>query len=391
PHCPTYATHHNETESPRGRIALMQALLRDNLPLNEQLTQHLDSCLNCRACEAACPSGVKYGELIDGVRARQWAQEEQPNRGKIKLLEITASRKKLRYSAKLIRLTQLSGTYKLFSKGIEHLTKAPPDINTLLPEPLPARKNWADQYPAINEERGHVALFTGCIADICDQQTLRDAITLLTHTGFRVTIPAQQACCGALHHHAGDTAHSQPLAEANIDAFADESIEQIIHCATGCGAHLMEYNQQLNTPQADKFSLKVNEISGFLLKNGINNLKFKTLKTSVSVHLPCTQRNVLKQATIPFELLKLIPELKIEPLAGNHLCCGAAGSYMLEQPKMAQQLRQAKLDSLQRSQHSILVSSNIGCAMYLAAGLRQQGQAIEVIHPISLLTRQLIH
>ncbi len=391
PHCPTYTKHHNEAESPRGRIALISALLQDKLPLSDQLKQHLDSCLSCRACEASCPSGVKYGELLDGIRAVQRAEEGASNPAKERLLKTLASGKTLRNSAKLIRLAQRSGTYALLSKGIERFIIEQPHISELLPVQLPARKNWDKQYPAIGEERGRISLFTGCVADICDQNTLQDAITLLTHIGFRVDIPTQQGCCGALHHHAGDTASSQQLAEANIEAFSDDEDQPIIHCATGCGAHLMEYRQQLNTPQANQFSIKVDEISHFLLSNGIQKLTFEPLNKPVSIHLPCTQRNVLKQSATPFKLLELIPSLKSTPLAGNNHCCGAAGSYMLEQPQMAQQLRQDKLDALQQSQSQIVVSSNIGCAMYLAAGIRQQGLGVDVIHPISLLVRQLIH
>ncbi len=391
PHCPTYIKHRNEAESPRGRIALISALLQEKLPLDAPLQQHLDSCLSCRACEASCPSGVKYGELLDGIRAVQRAEGDTSNPVKERLLKTLASGKTLRNSAKLIRLAQRSGTYALLSKGIERFIVEQPHISELLPAHLPARKNWDKQYPAIGEERSRISLFIGCIADICDQKTLQDAITLLTHIGFRVDIPTQQGCCGALHHHAGDTTRSQRLAEVNVDAFSGNKDQAIIHCATGCGAHLMEYHQQLNTPQANQFSIKVDEISHFLLNNGIQQLAFKSLNTPISIHLPCTQRNVLKQSATPFELLELIPSLKSTPLAGNNHCCGAAGSYMLEQPQMAQQLRQDKLDALQQGQSQIVVSSNIGCAMYLAAGIRQQGLDVEVIHPISLLVRQLIH
>lgn len=349
PHCPTYMKSNNESESPRGRISLIQALLRDKLPLDESLKQHLDSCLNCLACETSCPSGVKYGELIDGVRALQYTQEKQAS-AKEKLLEITASNRKLRTGAKLIRLAQQSGTYNILSKGIEHFVFEQPHIHELLPPKLPARIKWKEQYPAIGEKQGHVSLFTGCIADICDQQTLQDAIELLTHIGFQVTIPTKQACCGALHHHSGDIEHSQKLINTNIEAFTDKKSEHVIHCATGCGAHLMEYGKQLNTPQAKQFSLKVDEIGHFLLKNGIQKLQFKAFKRRVSEHLPCTQRNALKQPTTTAELLKLIPELNAAPLDGNNFCCGAAGSYMLEQPEMAQQLRQDKLDAIQQNQ-----------------------------------------
>lgn len=390
PHCPTYTKTSNEAESPRGRISLIQAVLRNKLSLDDSLQQHLDSCLSCRACEAACPSGVKYGELIDGIRAVQRDLNQNENWAKEKLLETTASQKKLRNSAKLMRIAQLSGIDKLLVKGAERYIYSEHHISQLIPDHLPAYQKWQQSYPAVSQERGHIALFTGCIADIVDQQTLHDAITLLTHCGYRVTIPPKQGCCGALHHHSGDQQRSQQLASDNIQAFADEHYQHIIHCASGCGAHLMEYHKLHNSNDASHFANKVDEISHFLLNNGIQQLSFAPLSQQAAVHLPCTQRNVLKQPNSSFELLKLIPELNADALAGNHLCCGAAGSYMLEQPLMAQQLRQDKLDALEQSQAALLVSSNIGCAMHLASGLREQGQNVEVVHPISLLARQLI-
>jgi len=390
PHCPTYVMNHNEAESPRGRISLMQALLKGNLQMDESLQQHIDSCLTCRACEAMCPSGVKFGKLIDGVRAQQREQGHQGSWGKEQLLATCASNKKLRSGAKLLRFVQLSGTYKLLQKGAERFIAEHASINALVPTQLPPRKKWNTSYPAKGDELGHIALFTGCIADISDQQTLQDAVTLLNHIGIRVSIPRQQACCGALHHHAGDLPRSQQLAKENIDAFNDKRYEHIIHCATGCGAHLMEYGEISSRNQAHNFSIKIDEISHFLLAHGTERLQLKALNKSVAVHIPCTQRNTLKQSDTPLELLKLIPQLQVEPLAGNNLCCGAAGSHMLDQPTMAQQLRQAKLSELQQNTPDLLVSSNIGCAMHLAAGLREQGPDIEVIHPISLLVRQLI-
>lgn len=391
PHCPTYIKSHNEAESPRGRISLIQAMLYGNLPMDGTLQQHLDSCLSCRACEAMCPSGVKFGMLIDGARARQREQGKLAKQDKERLLDTCASNKKLRKGAKLLRLAQLTGTYGLIKKGATHFAPELASAVSLLPEQLPAQKAWSTEYSAKGNEQGRVALFTGCIANIIDQKTLQDTITLLTQIGMRVSVPSNQACCGALHHHSGDFPRSQQLAEENIAAFDDKQYEHIIHCATGCGAHLLEYGKQQASDKAHEFSLKLDDIGHFLLAHGIDRLQFKPLNLSVAVHLPCTQRNVLKQPETSFELLKLIPQLNIAPLTGNNICCGAAGSYMLEQPEMAQQLRQDKLDSLQQLNPDTLVSSNIGCAMHLTTGLREQGPgSIEVIHPISLLVRQLI-
>jgi len=390
PHCPTYVKTSNEGESPRGRISLTQALLRNKLPLEPHFKQHLDSCLTCRACEPVCPSGVAYGQIIDGVRAQIRQQSPKRDWRKEKLLETTASPQKLHLSGKMLQLAQRTGTLGLLKKGVEKLVMGDGDWQQLLPQPLPDYHPWKPHYPATGVRKGQVALFTGCIADIADQQTLRDAVTLLTHAGYDVAVPKQQHCCGALHYHEGDQKRAGQLRQKNLEAFELEELDAIIYCATGCGAQLREYGQQQPNQQAAAFSAKCLEIGEFLLQQAELPLQFRPLAQRVAVHTPCTQRYALKQADLPFKLLKLTPEIELIELPGNHQCCGSAGSYMLEQPEMAQQLLNDKLAAIAATAPQIVASSNIGCALHLAAGLRQRGQPLEILHPISLLTRQLV-
>lgn len=389
PACPTYQLTMNEAESPRGRISLIQAMLRQQLALDATLGSHLDSCLTCRACEAICPSGVPYGRLIDGARVIQRESSRTSDWRIEKLLETTAAPDKLRSAGKMLRLAQLSGADKLLRAGLS-LAGKDNLWREMMPARLPAYRAWDMRYPAQGEKKGTVALFTGCIADLVDQQTLRDTITLLTRCGYEVTVPKVQTCCGALHTHAGDIERGRQLALQNLAAFDPEQVDAIIFAATGCGAHLIDYGRfESDDARARAFAAKAIDALAFLQQHGLTELAFKPLPQRIAVHTPCTQRNVLKQSKLPFALLAIIPEAELIALPGNEVCCGAAGSYMLEHPQTASTLREQKLQALADTAPDILVTSNIGCSLHLQAGLKQQGRELEILHPLSLLARQL--
>jgi glycolate oxidase iron-sulfur subunit len=294
----------------------------------------------------------------------------------------------LKLGGKLINLISISGINHVMNhSGIARLQQLQPNRSVT--------GKLKQHYPVPNEAIGRVALFTGCVSKALDKETLHASIVVLNHLGYEVTLPGKQTCCGAMHAHDGDYNDAVSLARKNIQAFDDTSVDAIITAATGCGAHLTEYHHLFNTenkdkPSADQFSAKVMDICHF-----INNAKWpkelkpRPLNKRVAVHEPCSLKNVLRQTDKVYKLLHKIPELELIPLPGNKHCCGAAGSYMLDHPEMADQLRQDKLDALLALKPDILVSSNIGCALHLAAGLRTQGLDIEVVHPITLLHRQL--
>jgi len=379
PHCPTYLKTRNESESPRGRISLMRALAGGELALTEQLQGHLESCLLCRACEVKCPSKVNYASIMDATRIA--IAQQQPAPPKPSSLEKLATDNTLR--RKLNRLLWLADKSGLRAAGrglgitramgLERLEQLAP--------PTPLTRSWHSYYPASAEKRADVALFTGCFSDLFDQQTLSASILMLNRLGYGVHVPATQTCCGALHYHKGDSTQAAELARQNHQAFAELEIEAIISTASGCGSHLQEHNPSGHPIQ---------EISQFLASaHWPEHIQFKPLTKRIAVHDPCSLRNTLKAASFPYQLLHKIPQLKIVPLPGNERCCGGAGSYMLDHPAMADNLRQDKLDALTATEADILVTSNIGCALHLMSGLRSEHRKTVVRHPVTLLAEQL--
>lgn len=383
PHCPTYGKTMNEAESPRGRISLMQAILSDQLAASDSATTHLDNCLICRNCERICPSGVAYGELIDGMRAILSSRGRSPSPVQQQILQTVASPLRLRLGARLMHITRGTGL-SLWMRWAGQPAPANTRGWQQLISETPKQHPWKPQYPALGSQRGSVALFLGCVANVLDQASLDAAIGLLRHCGYRVLVPARQDCCGALHYHSGDRVEAGRLAEKNASAFAITGLDAVISLASGCSSHLLSH------PHADTPTEKVFDILDFLQRHGgLSSADFLPLPRKVAVHEPCSLRNGLRQESLPYRLLALIPELELVPLPGNSHCCGAAGSYMLEHPTMADALLTDKLDAIGQVSPDILVSNNIGCALHLAAGLRQNDQPIEVLHPVSLLARQL--
>jgi glycolate oxidase iron-sulfur subunit len=384
PHCPTYQISRDEGESPRGRIALIQGLANGRLALNARLESHLDHCLGCRACEAVCPSGVAYGEIIDGGRAVIYEQSKIAPTPRL-LFSLVPRPRRLRLFGRLLRLLQRSGLQTL-ARGIG-VTRALglARLDALLPPlaPLPA---WRNYYPPLGNKRGEAALFLGCLADFADRPALNAAVHLLTRTGYGVHIPRGQTCCGALHLHQGDRRIARHLAECNAAAFNSLRVDAIINTASGCGATLVEYARH----DFPGLAAPVRDINTFLAElPWPAELSPTPLAKRVAVHDPCSLGHVLHQAKSPYQLLARIPELESVALPDNCRCCGAAGSYMLSQPEIADRLRDDKIAALRALDADILATSNPGCALHLRAGIKAAGLNIPVMHPVALLSRQL--
>jgi len=382
PHCPTYTKTQNEAESPRGRISLILGLANGQLQADDKLRNHLNNCLLCRACEAKCPSKVQYGEIMDGARSAL-KQDESNQEHPINLNTLAVNKQMQRRQATKLWLADKTGLRALGrglgitkALGMERFEQLAPSIDR--------PHDWQTYYPARTEKQGDVALFIGCFSDMFDQRTLDDSITVLNACGYGVHVPPTQTCCGALQQHKGDSKQAAQLAQQNIETFTQLDIAAVISCATGCGSHLKEYDRIIGS------SLPACDINTFLSQiEWPPTIQLKPLNKKVAVHEPCSQRNVLKETDAPYSLLRRIPELEITNLPGNEQCCGAAGSYMIEHPQMADSLRDDKLAAIKANQPDILLSSNIGCALHLAAGTKTANIAAEILHPISLLARQI--
>ena len=392
PHCPTYRKTQSEADSPRGRIALMKGVLENKIPLNPSFVQHIDSCLTCRACESACPSSVEYGRIVDGVRPLIEQQRQQA--GWKKALSAMVFRKvlgspvRLRLMGRALRFYQQSGLQTLLRRSSALKLLNLSEMEAELPE-VPPVQNWRETYPAIGTERGKVGLFLGCVARLTETETLNAAIFVLNHIGYTVHVPDQQGCCGALPQHSGHLQEAAQLALNNRQAFSGLELDAIISTASGCGALLGEYHTLLDYPEP-VLSAPVMDIGEFLARaSGWDAVQLQPLAAKVVVQEPCTLRNVQHAAQFPYEVLSRIPQATVEPLAGNDQCCGAAGMYHVQQPEMAGMLRNDKIVALQQSGADYLATSNVGCAMWLAQGMREQGMKIEVIHPVTLVARQM--
>jgi glycolate oxidase iron-sulfur subunit len=340
---------------------------------------HLDGCLTCRACEVVCPANVPYGRLIDSVR--ETLAQRRPQRARAaRALAAVLTQPAWRALALLpLWLYQRLGLQWLVRRlrllGTGRLAR----LESLLP-----RVHWPRRPATAAAAHADVLLFTNCASPLVEPGALRAAVALLEALGCAVAVPEGQACCGAQHQHAGVPAPARGLARRNLAAFAGDA--PIVGVASGCAAQLLEYELLLGADAAP-FARRVRDLGGFLLAHPRwASLRFAPLDARVLVHVPCTQRNVVKAPDTTRRLLERIPGLRIEALDGG--CCGAAGSYFVSQPAMADALLAPKVEAARRAGPALLVSDNVGCAMHLAAGLRRAGLTARVLHPLELLAQQ---
>lgn len=377
PHCPTYQETLDENESPRGRIALMQGLMKHDLPLSEKLQGHLDHCLSCMACEAVCPSHVVYSGLIDDTKTFITERESKWQRFKTKWLLNLLSQRRIQYLLHFFSYAyQKSGLQTCLRRTglLKHLRLE--TIESVLPK-LKAPHVFRPFYAAKGDKQGQVGLFLGCLNPAFDTQTVEDAIAVLTHLGFDVLIPKAQTCCGAMHLHNGFKKESAQYEAQNNAAFPD-GLKGILMLGSGCAATTLQYDSRHPYQEICEF------IAPYLKKGTL-----KTHATACYVHLPCTQKNILKQKNMAFMLLKQIPDMQVHPFSSETHCCGAAGTYMIRYPEMAKNLFLDLWEKRSKEKIQIIVSNNIGCSLHFLAQLKNIDETIQVVHPISMIWRAL--
>jgi len=348
----------------------MQGWNEGQLELSATLNEHINNCLSCGACEAMCPAQVPYTRLLNDFRAETASSTDNNKLNSLETFTLnTLTGKHRKAMGKLVSLYQTTG-----------LNKLPIPSNNYLSDKT-NQQRLHNSYPALGSiKRGQVALFTGCASEVFDKKTLHDAIFMLQHCGFDVSIPTKQGCCGAIDLHAGKKAKAAKLAQQNNTAFSSAAYTAIITVASGCGSRLAQYDSPL--------AKKTIDISDFIAPY-LPELSFTELSSSTWLHTPCTLKNSLSKGADISALLNHIDGFQINNFNNSQACCGAAGSYMLEHPETANLLREQLLKPVKQQVTQYLLSSNIGCAMHIRAGLKQDGLNIEVLHPVSLLAQQL--
>lgn len=375
PHCPTYRIDPIEAESPRGRIALARALNEGQLAPSPAALDHLDRCLACLSCQQVCPSGVRYEEIL--VRTRARLVDARPSRTPRLWRNPRALLRWSRIAAALHAHRWLPLLAPLLPRGTRWrriaATLAPP----------PARLAVRPRAVAAGPERRHIALFRGCIADLHDRDTLAAARLLLEACGHAVVESRGGDCCGALPRHLGETAVAAELARSTRGQLEASGAGLVIACASGCQGDLRD-------EVLGGSSLALSDVHAFLAADaGFARLRFRPLVLRAALHLPCTQVNVVGALAPLRAVLARIPGLELHELPLQPRCCGAAGSHAVERPEAADRLRDEKLAQATAFAPDLLLTTNIGCRMHLATGLRLRDAALPVLHPLVLLARQL--
>ena len=373
PYCPTYALDGIETESPRGRIALSRHAADGSLAPNADLRLPLDHCLGCMACQRVCPVPVHYGELLTAYRAALPPAEARPRR----MLRLLTRPNLLRLGVGLARATGARHWLPAIGRLLPRGSAARAAIS-LLPALPNHRRDTFDPPPAPAKTIGRVALFGGCVQGVLERDAQDAAAALLTAAGYAVTRFEGQ-CCGALAAHTGDRAAAAKAAKAVKDSFSPFGVKALLTATPGC----------LGTLREDLPGIQVHDAMAFLDLHG-HALKFRSLTRKVLLHLPCTQVNVARADDAVQRLLARIPGLELNVLPTQGMCCGAAGSHMLEFPQRAAAFRERLLDRMPDPAPDLLLTANIGCRLHLDAGLRERAAHVEIQHPLVLLARQLV-
>lgn len=395
--CPTYLMTGLETESPRGRIHLMQQLSSGRLAATDTLRSHLDRCLACRACEAACPSGVGYGELIENARAALEEQHRVPRSRLAALLRRLA----LDALADPARLEGVAGLLSLYERtGLRRWLRAS-GLRDRLPRGL---RRLEGLYPPFGRPRyrppaapaspvARVALLLGCVMRVAYGDVHTATARVLARLGVEVVDAPAQVCCGALHAHAGERPDALRLAKRNIEAFEATALDAIVVDAAGCGAHLKAYGHLLHddpswAERAAALGAKVRDVTEYLASlPGATALG--TLAVRATYQEPCHLAHAQRITAAPRALLRRVAGLELVEMAESDLCCGSAGSYNLQQPAMADALLARKLDSIERSGADVVVSANPGCMLQIQSGLADRGRPREVLHLVEVLDRAM--
>jgi glycolate oxidase iron-sulfur subunit len=382
-------------DSPRGRIYQM-VQVANGAPITGAYREHIDLCLACRGCETACPSGVKYGRLIEAARAdiEQRTTRPLPARIARKLVfdYLLPSRTALRLAGAGLWIYQRSGLQRLVrTSGILKIMGRLSDVESLAPsvETPFFYRHMGRVFPAQGEQKHRVVLLSGCIANICFARLNEATVRVLQANGCEVTIHDGQTCCGALHVHAGLRDAARKLARKNIDALADAGFDAILTNAGGCGSTLKEYDELLEhdpayAKRARHFVSLMKDVGEFLAGIGLDP-RMGEVPGVVTYQDSCHLAHGQRIRSAPRELLRQVPGLVLKEMPMSDLCCGSAGIYNVVHTDMALALLEKKMQSVNLTRADRIVTTNPGCMLQLRAGVKRHGHGQRVSHVIEVL------
>ena len=398
-HCPTYRLWGREADSPRGRIRQMMLVDEGKLAVGETFVTHMDRCLDCRACETVCPSGVEYGKLIEHARGQIEQEYRRPFFSR--MARNFFYRKVLPFPRRIAALGRATRIYQ--RSGLQWLARSSgalrlfglADRERLMP--TVDREFFFSRLGKIYAPRGtrraRVAFFAGCVAQVSFTELNDATIRVLQANGCEVVVPAAQLCCGALCVHAGVRDVAADLARANLKAFLAESFDVIVTNAAGCGSTLKEYEQLFPAGtaehlQASQFRAKVRDVTEFLAELGLVS-PLKKMPLRVTYQDSCHLLHGQKISSAPRTLIRAIPGVELVEMALGDQCCGSAGVYNVTETRAAMDILAAKMENIRATRAQAIVTANPGCILQLRAGVQINRTGQEVMHVVELLDRAL--
>ena len=394
--CPTYLETGLETESPRGRIALMKAVNEGRIGMTPSVIRHWDLCIQCRACEVACPSGVPYGRLIEATMAQV---KRKRKLGLITSLVSNAALKQL--VPRQRRLELLAGAARFYQRsGLQGALRKSRLLRVLAPpladleQSLPAVSStiFRAQGQVITPQdppKARVALLSGCIMPLVHGPEMNAAVRVLVRNGVEVVVPRAQACCGAINSHVGDLATARDLARKNVDAFLGADVDAVVVASAGCGARMKEYDHLLRDDpdyqdRARRLSGMVKDIHEFLVELPLEPPTAR-LDYRVTYQDSCHLSNAQRVTDAPRQLLMAIQGIDFVELPGASLCCGAGGTYAITERDFSVRILATKMNAVRETGADVVATANPGCILQLKYGALREEMPIDVRYVTDLL------
>ena len=394
--CPTYVETGLETESPRGRIALMKAVNEERIEITPTVFRHWDLCIQCRACEVACPSGVPYGRLIEATKAeveRYRKPRLLPRLAAAVLLKrVLPSQRSLTALIAGLRLYQRSGLRRLvrWSRILRLISARLVSLEASAPEVPRSRFKAAGQVvSAAGERRARVSLLSGCVMPLIHGPEMHAVTRVLARNGCEVVVPKAQVCCGAINSHSGDLDTARELARRNVEVFLEAGVDAVVVASAGCGIRMKEYGELLEgdpeyAEKAERLSTQVKDIHEFLV-----GLPFVPpagrLDHRVTLQDSCHLAHAQRITEAPRALLHSIPGVEVVEMANSSRCCGAGGTYTITQRDFSLRLLDNKMNAVEDTGADVLATANPGCHMQLRQGIHRAGLSMDVRYVTDLL------